>query len=259
MNRYVALIVLIAAAGCNKPATNGSKAPHSAAPAISVPTYASPPRRKEADAYFAKWLESHGHSNVVVDAEGVGIEGNATRLKASLYGSKQHAKGGFIIELEFTVQLPSNHRITEFVAGIGDTEEKAINDAMVNFTLTTFHVLYKGFINADDPHINSTPIEMPGGKRDLIMGDILMRGGQPDQKTDLNFMRAEIQGALKKLTLSGEPHWIKIVYSQDGGKPVTVAVTLDNLEHRELTDAVTQLPWPRTGAFYMANQFIVIK
>lgn len=93
----------------------------------------------------------------------------------------------------------------------------------------------------------------------MISGDILTRGINADEKLDLNAIRGEIQGALKNLTLAPGPHWLKVVYSQNAGKPGTVAVTLDNGDHAALTDAVKRLPWPRSEGFYMAKQFIVIR
>ncbi len=216
------------------------------------------PRHKESDDFFVKWFEAHGHSDVVVDDEGVGIDKNPTRLQASLYSSKPSNKG-FVVEMEFTIKLPSNRTITEFVAGIGDTEVQAIRDAEANFILTTFHVIYKGFVNDADPHMSSERLEINGTTRDVIAGDILMRGAKADKNFDLGAIRQQIQATLKTLQLSPGPHWLKVVYSQNAGNPMTVAVTLDNADHAGLTTAVTRLGWPRSDGFYMAKQFIVIR
>jgi hypothetical protein len=216
-------------------------------------------RRPDMDEFFAMWLKAHGHQEVVVDADGVGVGGNATRLQAGLFGSKRHEKGGFVVEVEFAVRLPSRREVIEFVAGMGDTEDQAINDALTNFTLTTFHVVYKAFINDADPHVTTTTIPINGIPRVVIVGDILMRGTQSERNIDLDAIRAEIQGALKTAPLTPEPHWVKVVYSQNDGKPMTVAVTVDNAERPEMTDAVRRLDWPRQGGFYMAKQFLVIK
>ena len=169
------VVALVAITGCTKP---------SAPPPESAPTStfgkssfqkAAGPRHKESDAFFVKWLESHGHTDVVVDDPGVGVGSNATRLRASIYGTNTSDKGT-IVEMEFTIMLPDNRQITEFVAGIGDSEAQAINDAQVNFMLTTFHVVYKGFINDADPHIKSASVAINGVNRELITGDILTRG-----------------------------------------------------------------------------------
>jgi hypothetical protein len=252
-------VVLIIAAVCTRQsATQNGDLPTSTSSRANAPNPPGP-RHKESDAFFVQWLESHGHSDVVVDDNGVGVANNTTRLQASLYGSKQHDKGGFIVEMEFTIRVPSNRSITEFVAGIGETEAQAINDAQVNFMLTTFHVVYKGFINDADPHMKSTNMQINGANREVITGDILTRGTASDKKFDFNSMREEIQGTLRNLPLTPEPHWLKVVYSQNNGKPATVAVTLDNVDHPGLTEAVTRLRWPSSDSFYLAKQFIVIR
>jgi hypothetical protein len=250
MRRCLIVIALALTAGCRR------EAPPSEATDTNAPA-ALDPRMEE---FLVKWLEAHGHKDVVVDAGGVGVGDNATRLQASLYGSTHHDNRGFVVEVEFTVRLlPSQRKITDFVAGIGDTEEQAIKDALLNFTLTTFHVVYKGFINADDPHMTIDSVVINGVSRDVIAGDIYMRGADSEKKLDLHAMRPQIQGALKNLPLILGPHWIKVVYSQINGKPTTVAVTLDNADHPALTEAVKNLNWPRRNGFYMVKQFILVK
>ncbi len=250
--KHALIIGLALAAGC------GRESSPTGATAANVPESRSA-RRPDMDDFFVKWLRDHGHADVVVDADGVGVGDNTTRLQAGLYDSKQYDNGGFVIEVEFTIRLPSGREITEFVAGMGDTEKQAIDDALLNFTLTTFHVVYKGFINAADPHMTMTTVAINGVSREVITGDILMRGTAESQNIDLNAMRAEIRGVLKNLPLTPGPHWIKIVYSQNNGEPLTVAVSLDNADHPDMTEAVKGLKWPLREGFYMAKQFIVIK
>jgi hypothetical protein len=241
--RSLIVVAFILAPGCRDQAATPARAP----------------RRPELDNFFSEWLKAHGHEDVVIDDGGVGIAGNETRLYASLYGSNKHDDGSYVVEVEFTIRLPARGQITEFVAGMGDTEASAINDALVNFTLTTFHVVYKGFINAEDPHMKATKVTINGADREVIAGDIMLRGGPQETKLDLEPLRAEILEALNQSSLSPQPHWAKIVYSQQGGKPMTVAVTLDNNDELKLTEAVKRLSWPRIDSFYMAKQFIVVK
>ena len=252
MRRCLLIIALALICGCRQESSTP------AAPA-AVPQENWAPRDPRMDDFFVKWFEGHGHEDVVVDADGVGVRDNAARLRASLYGSKRHGPGGVVVEVEFTVRLPSGGQITEFVAGMGETEERAVNDALLNFTLTTFHVVYKAFVNADDPHMTSATVPIGGADREVIAGDIFMRGSPSDEEIDLHAMNAQIQGALKAVPLAPGPHWVKVVYSQDGGVPTAVAVTLDNAAHPGLTDAVKRLKWPPREGVYMAKQFIVVK
>lgn len=257
MRRFLLFISIAMAFGCSKDPSKSSSPPATGLPSAKAKETRTT-RRINMNDFFVQWLKGHGHDDVVVDANGVGVRGNATRLRASLYGSNPDAKG-FVVELEFTIRLPSGQVITEFLAGLGDTEEQAIKDAQLNFVLTTFHVVYKGFINDADPHMTLTPASIKGVNRNLIMGDIFVRGVAPNKDTDFNAMNAEIQGVLMNYVLTPGSHWIKIVYVQNDGEPMTVAVTLDNADHLAMAEAVKRLNWPRMKGFYMAKQFIVVK
>lgn len=206
--------------------------------------------------FFVKWLEGHHEKQIVTDAQGVGIAGNPTRLKAQLYGSKKHENGTYIVEVECKISIPPHGEITEYIAGMGDTEEKAVNDALLNFTLTTFHVVYKSFMNKDDPHQEVEKITIAGKAREMIMGDMMTRGNNPP---DLSGMRPKIKAEIAKLPLSHQPHWIKLVYSQINGKPETVAVLLDDKDHAGLTSAIKTMDWPKAENVIIVKQFIVIK
>lgn len=220
---------------------------------------AKDPAESTTEPFFVDWLEAHGETDVVVDKQGVGIADNPTRLKASLYGSDRGDDGGYLVETEFRIRLPSGGEIVEYVAGGGETEEQAVHDCLANFTLTTFHVVYKGFINPSDPHQTVEQVDIAGQTREMILGDIYMRGSESAEPIDLNAMRPQIQGAIAALPLSKEPHWIKIVYGQANGQAGVVSATLDNEEHQALTSAIRGLNWPQQDGFFMVKQFIVVK
>src|SRR5436190_20246653 len=124
--------------------------------------------------FFVTWLQGHGESSVVVDAQGVGVAGNPTRLCSSLYGSKRFTNS-FTAELEFRVRIPDGREIIEYVAGSGDSLEKAENDPKVNFILSTFHVVYRSFLNPNDPHQTEEKITINGHPRVLVLGDTFER------------------------------------------------------------------------------------
>src|SRR6185503_19236052 len=126
--------------------------------------------------FFVSWLRDHGESNIVADASGVGIKGNATRLRSSVYEFKQYTNGGFTAELEFRVRMPDGREIVEFVAGTGDSLQQAENDAKLNFVLTTFHVVYRSFLNPNDSHQTEHKVTINGQPRVLVTGDMMSRG-----------------------------------------------------------------------------------
>ncbi len=210
------------------------------------------------DQFFVDWLKNHGETNVVTDASGVGLAGNKTRYRASLYGSES-SKTGCSVEVEYRITLPEGGPIIEYVSGIGDTKDKAVSQAMVNFTLTTAHVIYKAFINPADPHQREKTVTMNGQKRELFAGDMIQLGGGTNGSIDLDDMSAQCQDMVAALPLGPGTHWIKLVYSQDHNKPMIVAASLDNKDNAAATDALTKLKWPAREDFYMAKQFYVIK
>ena len=224
----------------------------------SAPIHTNEPIPQSVE-FFSQWLKDHGHSDVVTDEQGVGIANNATRLSASIYGANPSKDGGFVVETEFRIQLPSGRVIVEFVAGIGDSKDQAINDSLVNFVLTTFHVVYKGFINFDDPHLESTKMTIGGKEREVLLGDIFLRSNSSEERIDLSGIRPQIEALLEKSNLSSELHWIKIVYAQRDGTPMMVSASTDNAENQSLAEQVTRLDWPSAPVFYMSKQFIVVK
>jgi hypothetical protein len=206
--------------------------------------------------FFVKWLEGHNEKEIVSDKKGVGIVGNSTRLRAKVLGSKKHERGGYIVEVEFRIEIPPYGEIVEGLSGLGVDEEKAVNDALLNFTLTTFHVVYKGFINNNDPHQTVEKTMIAGREREVFIGDILTRGKDAPR---LDSLRPKILAEIKKRQLSNRPHWIKIVYTQIHGKPDVVAALLDNNDDLELVEKIKQLDWPVSENVYIAKQFILIK
>jgi hypothetical protein len=219
------------------------------------------PEEKRLEIFFANWFKAHGESNVVHEASGVGISGNPTRLKASLYATNRHKNEDYDVEVEFRITVSPGQEIVEYVAGIGKSEPEAINDALLNFVLTTFHVVYKTFINPSDPHQKLDPITINGRGRQIAMGDIMTRSATTNKFEDVDAIRSRIREAIAQLPLTERPHWIKIVYGQVKGKPVTVSATLDNEGHEALTAVVGALPWPdaNDSAYFIAKEFIAIK
>src|SRR5262249_29616741 len=149
--------------------------------------------------------------------------------------------------------------IVEFVAGNGESLEAAEKDSKVNFVLSTFHVVYRSFMNPADPHQTEEKVTIHGKPRLLVLGDTLTRGGTTNSSLDMFPLRSRFREMLSPLALSPEPHWLKIVYAQNQARVMMCAVTLDNRDDPTLTEIVKKLPWPVQEDFYMVKQFIVVK
>jgi hypothetical protein len=171
----------------------------------------------------------------------------------------EHGSNLRVVETEFRVHLPSGGEIVEYVAGMGASQEAAEEDARANFVQTTFHVIYRSFINPSDPHQEEEPIVVHGVKRSLVRGPMIARTYGDAGTLDVSSIEPQIAKLVSTLSLSADPHWLKLVYSQATGVPDTVDVTLDNEAMPELTRAVRALPWPKSAGLYIIKQFIVVK
>ena len=242
------LALCMAGMGCSKATT---EAPPAAKPVKRMPL--------PMEAFFVDWLKGHGEKNVVVDDRGVGLAGNETRLWASTYGVNEKPGQGYTVEMEFRVTLPSGRQIVEFVAGLGDNEEAARKQSMANFIISTFHVIYKSFLNQDDPHQQVEPLVLDGKKRELYRGNMYLLSNGPLDAPVKEAINRRLQEFPSQLHLSAGPHWVKLVYSQVKGKALTVAVTVDNEDDAPLTRLVAGQAWPPAESVYMAKQFMIIK
>jgi len=238
-NRWVAVILVSVTAciwsGCSRPAKVG-----------------------RSDKFFTEWLEAHGETNIVTDGFGVGLAGNPTRLRWMVYGSEQ-STNGYSTELEFRVRMPDQREIIEFVAGTGNSQQQAEDDAKLNFAISTFHVIYRSFLNPQDAHQTEEKITLAGQPRVLVLGDTMTRGQSTNSAPNMFPFRDQFREILAAQTLSPQPHWIKIIYANHRSKMMMCAVTLDNADSPVLTEAVSKLPWSRPEEFYMVKQFIVVK
>ena len=212
-----------------------------------------PSKDLKSEEFFTQWLQAHGETNIVADAYGVGIAGNPTRLRWSLYGTEQPTNGTFNAELEFRIRIPDQREIVEFVAGSGDTPQQAEDDAKLNFLLSTFHVAYRSFLNPRDSHQVEDKITINGQPRVLVLGDTMTRGQTTNSAPDMFPFRNQFREILAAQPLSSQAHWIKIIYANHRSRMMMCAVTMDNEDSPALTEAVSKLPWPKPEDFTWSN------
>ena len=192
-----------------------------------------PSKDLKSEEFFTQWLQAHGETNIVADAYGVGIAGNPTRLRWSLYGTEQPTNGTFNAELEFRIRIPDQREIAGRQAA-REAKETA-DDAL------------------------ATPARSHADALPVPMGDTMTRGQTTNSAPDMFPFRNQFREILAAQPLSSQAHWIKIIYANHRSRMMMCAVTMDNEDSPALTEAVSKLPWPKPEEFYMVKQFIVVK
>ncbi|WP_146519047.1 DUF6348 family protein [Stieleria varia] len=248
--------------GCSRQATDDLRA-GSASEYDEIINY-TPAAERKPDAvtnrgreFFVDWLGKHGHESVIDDETGVGIADNATRLWSFLYDVSGDDAEGYVAEVEFRIVLPDGREIIEFVAGAGSTSDDAIGMTFVNFTLSTFHVVYAGFMDTADQHVSRKQVTVNGKPWTITSAGMMTFGG--DDVGDFGGIDEAFFKAISEETLSDKIHWGKLVYGRSSDQILECSVTVDNLISQELSTEMRAAPWPATAKYYLAKQFIVLQ
>jgi hypothetical protein len=246
MNRIsIIAVVFLILAGCNRePGRRAAESPRA--------------KSDEYNSFFEGWLKSHGEKNVVSSPDGVSVANNPVGFSAKTYGVEQSDKG-CTAEIEFTTVLPDKRLIVDYVAGIGADAKAAKGDAIANFTLTTFHVLYSALINDKDPHLKPVMHKVHGKPRNFYIGGWGIRTQSPIDQSILDKLTEHFVARIQQLDLDEKTHWVKVVYGQHKGEIIAADITLDNVGDDRLNPAVHKSPWPKRDDFYMLKLFILIK
>jgi len=136
----------------------------------------------------------------------------------------------------------SNSPVRAAGNGTSVSLEKAEADAKVNFIVSTFHVVYRSFLNPEDPHQTEEKITINGQPRLLVLGDTMARSQTTNSSPDMFPLRDRFREILAPLPLSAQTHWIKIVYANHHSKVMLCSATLDSEDSPKLTEIIQNLP-----------------
>lgn len=203
-------------------------------------------------------LTQHGEKKIVVKGAAVGVEGKPTLFSARTYGvnTKDSATTA---EIEFLTTLPDGRVIQDFVAGMSGDEKAAKADAVANFVLTTFHVLYSALINPSDPHLPAQKETVHGKVRDFYVGDVYVRGKSADAKAFKTIGAYAVEQIKANLPDDTKTHWIKVVYGASKDEVLTAETTLDGEPNAPLNEALKKAAWPKTESVYIFKLFVLVR
>jgi hypothetical protein len=199
-------------------------------------------------------LAGHGvHARV--DGDWLQVEGHSARLQGwirSIAGAHEKAS----TQLDVALSPWPGTVIWESFAGVGNTREERIQQALKAFVQNSLHVLLECFLKVDcGDQVDRFEFTNDGVGRHAVHGNALSRG------------KAELKtgwfDALRQL-LESHPipegtHWIRIFYGQINGRPLPFEILLDNAPWKDATPQAASIPWPKTDGFFSLRMFMVVQ
>ena len=148
--------------------------------------------------------------------------------------------------------------ITESFSGFGQDDEHMINDAIRNFTVSSFHVLLSAFFTDKfDKQIEKETWQINQQDFTAILGNAISRGSVPDN-LGLNW-RDEYVQKIKKLPLTQGTYWLRLFYGQFNSQTISYEALLNNQYCQEIMPFVEKFSWKKSDDFYSIRQFLILK
>jgi len=205
------------------------------------------------DLFQAHGIESEQKSDWIVfpkqSARICGVVGNVGEPKPGVHTA----------QLDVRLVLGSGHRITESFGGFGETEGKAIDDAIQNFTLNSFHVILASFFLPEDDQVTIEDWTIGGRERQVIIGPMGMRGTLPNPANPPREWFGQVEARLREKKLPQGVHWVRVYYGQFNSQVKELEVLLDNETWQEMQQDLATISWPKGKEFFSLRVFMVIK
>jgi hypothetical protein len=163
------------------------------------------------------------------------------------------------LQLDVRLVLESGQKIIESFGGFGETKDKAISDAIQNFTLNSFHVILASFFVPHDDQVTVEDWTVSGQKRLVTIGPMGMRGSPPDPANPPREWFKQFEAKIKEKQLPGGIHWIRVYYGQFESQTRELEVLLDNETWKEMQQDLATINWPKGKEFFSIRVFLVIK
>ena len=164
-----------------------------------------------------------------------------------------------LVQLDVRLEIAPGRTIIESFAGVGETREKAVADALHNFTVNSFHVLLAAFFRSDNLQVSQEEWVVGGRTSRVTIGDVGIRGRPPVQGEQLVGWFKRFEDKLKETELRPATHWVRLYYAHTQGKAMDCEVLLDNNVWEDMQSEMAALDWPSGDEFYSVRVFLVIE
>ena len=209
-------------------------------------------------------FQAHG-VEATLDEQWVDFPNRGMRVSASILQEIKQPTS-FTIELEVRFEFAPGRTIIEAFAGLGETKDSAVVDALENFVANSFHVLLVAFFRTEDSQRNAEQSGdeqvsqeewlLGGQKRRVTVGGIRVRGKPPVQGAQLVAWFEEFQQRLQQQSFGPQTHWVRLYYAQRQGKMVAFEVLLDNQAWEVMEAKMAAYAWPSGEDFYSMRVFL---
>src|SRR5262245_54740563 len=119
--------------------------------------------------FLLELFQAHG-VEAVAQEEWITFPDRKWKAAASIVRTLEQ-QAGKTVQLDIRLEIARGRTIVESFAGVGETREKAVTDALHNFTVNSFHVLLAAFFDSDDPHASQKEWVVGGRTSRVTIGN----------------------------------------------------------------------------------------
>lgn len=200
-------------------------------------------------------FRAHGVEAVPQD-EWVAFPDRQMKANAAIV-SERKQRNGMSVQLDVQLEIAPRRTIIESFAGVGNTLEKAVADAIANFTANSFHVLLAAFFQPDDQQVTKEEWTI-GGRKSRVTGNVGVRGKLPLEGEPMFAWFKRFWESIRQQQLRPGTHWARLYYGQAKSKMLACEVLLDNLVWDAVAAQMAAVDWPPADDFYSVRVFLVM-
>jgi hypothetical protein len=203
-------------------------------------------------------LQAHGLETAVYKGWVV-VGGQLPGIAASLVNQREY-DNGYSVQLDIQAAVAREVIIVESFAGMGDSEQAAILDAVENLCHSSLHVFLAALWDqVDDQQVTVERWEIGDARWRVFIGNYVIRTSEGLQVAIPEDAFPTTERLIRGLPLEGDLHWIRTFFSNVTLEDTVIEVLHNNEVWEAAQDAISRLEWPRTDKFYSVRNFLIMR